>query len=67
MNEIEKSIVEQYIALLNNSFSADNQVDSKKLVRDVISRVQGLLERKDKYFCFPDIDHHISCIIEPNF
>lgn len=52
MNEIEKSIVEQYIALLNNSFSADNQVDNKKLVRDVISRVQGLLERKDKYFAF---------------
>jgi hypothetical protein len=47
MNEIEKSIVEQCIALLNNSFSADNQVDNKKLVKDAISRLDGLLERKD--------------------
>jgi hypothetical protein len=46
MNEVEKSIVEQSIALLNNSFSADDQV-ANKLVRDAIGRLEGLLERKD--------------------
>jgi hypothetical protein len=46
MNEIEKSIVEQSIALLNNSFSADDQT-ANRLVRDAISRLEGLLERKD--------------------
>jgi hypothetical protein len=47
MNRIEKSIVEQSIALLNNSLSADDQVADKKLVRDAISRFEGLMERKD--------------------
>ena len=46
MNEIEKSIVEQSVALLNNSFSADDEV-ANKLGRDAISRLEGLLERKD--------------------
>ena len=46
MNGIEKSIVEQSIALLNNSFSADDQT-ANRLVRDAISRLEGLLERKD--------------------
>jgi hypothetical protein len=46
MNEVEKSIVEQSIALLNNSFSADDQV-ANKLVRDAIERLESLLGRKD--------------------
>jgi hypothetical protein len=46
MNEVEKSIVEQSIALLNNSFSASDQV-ANKLVQDAIGRLEGLLERKD--------------------
>jgi len=46
MNEVEKSIVEQSIALLNNSLSAGDHV-AKKLVRDAIGRLEGLLERKD--------------------
>jgi hypothetical protein len=46
MNEIEKSIVEQSIALLNNSFSADDQT-ANRLVMDAIRRLEGLLERKD--------------------
>jgi hypothetical protein len=45
MKEIEKSIVEQSIALLNNSFSAEAQ-EANKLVRDAVSRLEGLLERK---------------------
>jgi hypothetical protein len=46
MNEVEKSIVEQSIALLNNSFSAGDQ-EANRLVRDAISSLEGLLERKD--------------------
>jgi hypothetical protein len=46
MNQVEKSIVEQSIALLNNSFSAGDQV-ANKLVQDAIERLEGLLERKD--------------------
>ena len=46
MNELEKSIVEQSIALLNHSFSADDQT-ANKLVMDAIKRLEGLLERKD--------------------
>lgn len=46
MNGTEKSIIEQSIALLNNSFSADDQL-ANKLVRDAITTLEGLLERKD--------------------
>jgi hypothetical protein len=46
MNEVEKSVVEQSIALLNNSFNAEDQV-ANKLVHDAIGRLEGLLERKD--------------------
>jgi hypothetical protein len=46
MNAVEKSVVEQSIALLNNSFSADDQI-ANKLVSDAIGRLEGLLERKD--------------------
>ncbi|WP_187147682.1 hypothetical protein [Candidatus Nitrososphaera gargensis] len=46
MNQVEKSIVEQSIALLNNSFSAEDQT-ANKMVRDAIERLEGLLERKD--------------------
>lgn len=46
MNEAEKSIVEQSIALLNNSFNSEEQV-ANKLVHDAIGRLEALLERKD--------------------
>lgn len=46
MNEVEKSMVEQSIALLNNSFNAEGRV-ANKLAQDAIGRFEGLLERKD--------------------
>ncbi len=47
MNQVEKSIVEQSIALLNNSFSVEDDKTANKLVRDAIERLEDLLERKD--------------------
>jgi hypothetical protein len=45
MNEIEKSIVEQRIALLNSSFSVDHQI-ANKLVRDTISRLEAFWKER---------------------
>ncbi len=47
MNQVEKSIVERSIALLNNSFSVEDDKTANKLVRDAIERLEDLLERKD--------------------
>jgi hypothetical protein len=47
MNQVEKSIVEQSIAPLNNSFSVEDDKTANKLVRDAIERLEDLLKRKD--------------------
>ena len=47
MNDIEKSIIEQSIALLNNSFNSEEKPVANNLIKDAISRLEGLLERKD--------------------
>ena len=49
MYYVERSIVEQRIALLNKPLSADGQIINK-LVSVAIVRIEGAQERKDKYF-----------------